>query len=397
MSIHAVIQKPLRITDPAIEEEIRTPLCFSESLGHFFGAAIMNEAGTGAADLTGASVTANFIRGDGIYGTVNGTVSGNVAYVVLPSWCYRATGRFTLTVFMNLGTASRAIIIARGRVMADTTDTAVDPEHIIPSIAELLAQISACISATEAANTAASNANTKAGLADTAASNANSKASAADTAAGAANTAASAANTAASNADAKAALANTAAGTANTAASNADAKAALANTAAGTANTAASNADTKAALANTAAGTANTAASNADAKATLANTAASNADTKAALANTAAETANSAASAANAAAAEIDDMTVAASGLAEGASPTATISEVSGHKHIAFGIPKGDKGDKGDPGQDGVVIDIGNDQFAFEIDANGDLILYYNAAAAPNFSINSSGDLIYTF
>ena len=40
-------------------------------------------------------------------------------------------------------------------------------------------------------------------------------------------------------------------------------------------------------------------------------------------------------------------MTVAASGLAAGASPTAQISEVSGHKHIAFGIPKGDTGSSG--------------------------------------------------
>ena len=54
-----------------------------------------------------------------------------------------------------------------------------------------------------------------------------------------------------------------------------------------------------------------------------------------------------------AAAAKIDNMTVAASDLAAGATPTATISEVSGHKHIAFGIPKGNKGDKGDKGDPG--------------------------------------------
>ena len=256
MSIHAVIQKPLRITDPAIEEEIRTPLCFSESLGHFFGAAILNEAGTGPESLTGASVTANFIRGDGVFGTINGTIDGNIGYVILPSWCYRAQGRFTLTVFLNKDSVSRAIIIAKGRTMLDTTDSMIDPEHIVPSIAELLAQISACAAATAAANTAASNANTKADLADTAAANANSKASAADTAAGAANTAAGNANTAAG-------AANTAAGTAN------------------------------------------------------------------------------------AAAGKIDNMSVAASGLAAGASPTVEISEVSGHKHIDFGFPKGDTGSSG--------------------------------------------------
>lgn len=44
---------------------------------------------------------------------------------------------------------------------------------------------------------------------------------------------------------------------------------------------------------------------------------------------------------ANEAAEKIDNMTVAATGLAYDANPTATISEVSGHKHIAFGIPAG--------------------------------------------------------
>ena len=92
------------------------------------------------------------------------------------------------------------------------------------------------------------------------------------------------------------------------------------------------------ASANTAAGTANTAASNADAKATLANNAATNANDKAGAANTAAQTANTAAG-------KIENMTVSATGLEPTASPTVTITEVDGHKHIAFGLVKGDPGD----------------------------------------------------
>lgn len=92
---------------------------------------------------------------------------------------------------------------------------------------------------------------------------------------------------------------------------------------------------------------ADTAAENASAKATAANNAASAANTAASNANTKATAADTAAGAANTAAAKINNMTVAATGLAAGATPTATVSEVSGHKHIAFGIPKGDKGDVG--------------------------------------------------
>ena len=99
--------------------------------------------------------------------------------------------------------------------------------------------------------------------------------------------------------------------------------------------------------ANTAASSANTAASSANSAASSATTAAGSANTAASSANSAASSATSAAGAANTAAGKIDNMTVAASGLAAGSSPTATVSEVSGHKHIAFGIPKGDKGDTG--------------------------------------------------
>ena len=71
----------------------------------------------------------------------------------------------------------------------------------------------------------------------------------------------------------------------------------------------------------------------------------------------AAQSAGSAAEAATAAAGAIDGMTVAASGLAAGEDPTVQISEVSGHKHIAFGIPQGAKGDPGDPGDPSTIID----------------------------------------
>ena len=48
---------------------------------------------------------------------------------------------------------------------------------------------------------------------------------------------------------------------------------------------------------------------------------------------------------------KIDDMTVAASGSAYGSDPTATITEVEGHKHVAFTIPAGQPGTPGDPSQ----------------------------------------------
>lgn len=186
------------------------------------------------ADLTGQTISAYFIRPDNATVTISGTLTDNVASVTLPSSCYANSGHFSIIIKAVSTNVTTAIFWGDGTITRSTTDTIVDPENIIPSLEELLAQISAMQTATAAANTAA-----------------------------------------------------------------------------GTANTAAGNADTKAGLADTAAATA------------------------------------------NAAAAKIDNMTVSASGLAAGESPTATITEVSGHKHIAFAIPKGDKGEpgpKGDPG-----------------------------------------------
>ena len=145
MPIYAVVRETMRITDPAIEKTVRTPLAYSEGLAHFFGAAILNAAGTGNEPLSGYTVTAHFIRGDNYYGAITGAVDGNVAYVILPGWCYRAAGRFTLTIYLNSGSGSsattRCVMIVQGRVMADTTNSMVDPDHVVPDLAALIAQM----------------------------------------------------------------------------------------------------------------------------------------------------------------------------------------------------------------------------------------------------------------
>lgn len=118
--------------------------------------------------------------------------------------------------------------------------------------------------------------------------------------------------------------------------------------------TATGSANDAADLANTKAGLANEKAELADSKATAANNAAELANEKAALANEKAEladqkatAANNATTYANTAGSKIDNMTVDAIGLSPGANPTATITEVDGHKHIAFGLVQGSKGNRG--------------------------------------------------
>ena len=227
------LKKPIQVV------QLPGNLFSADNGGNLIGVEVFDNGS--AASLSGA-VTGYLIRSDNATVTVTGTLSGNKASIVLPASAYTAVGQ--LSVVIKVGATSVGACVAH--VYRTTTDTIVDPGQVIPSLADLLAQIGACEAATTAATNAASSANTAASSANTAASNANTKASAADTAAGSANTAAS--------------------------------------------------------------------------------------------------SANSAATAANTAAGKIDNMTVAAQ---SGSSAAATISEVSGHKHIQFTLPKGDTGATG--------------------------------------------------
>ena len=279
----------------------------SEQLAHKF---VISAKKSGSAVTLSGGVVARVLRADDAMVLVQGTITNGKATITLSKDCYKIPGQISIAIMVSeTSTVTTCVYAAVAQIRRSDSDSIVDNDRVIPSIDEILAQLSVMEAATNAANTAAD-----------------------------------AANTAASNANSKATAANTAASTANTAASNADAKAALANTAAGTANTAASNADSKAALANTAAGTANTAAANADEKAAAAETATTAANAAASSATTAAGTANTAAARADAAAETIEDMTVAGTRVAPTAPAAAAISTVDGHYHIDFSIPQGQTG-----------------------------------------------------
>ena len=286
------------IGQPVTVKKLSGNLFSADSQGNLVGVKVVD--GDKPAEIQG-NVSAYIIRGDNKTVVVSGTLEENRAWIILPASAYVVVGRISIVI--KVGTIT--VGACTGSVYKTTTDDIIDPGHEIPSLAELLQKIADCEQATSDANEAATLANEKAELADT-------KAELADT---------------------KAALADEAADTANDAADLAVEKAGLADDAATSANAAATLANTKAELA--------------DEKAGVANDAAEGANTAAGTAISAAGTATTAAATANTAAGKINNMTVAAMGRPAGSEPTATISEVSGHKHILFGIPKGDKGDPG--------------------------------------------------
>lgn len=92
------------------------------------------------------TVTANVIRPDG--GTVavtGGTYSGNVATITMPSAVYAIPGAISVAVKITLDGVVTTIAAFAATVYATSTDTAVDPGTIIPSIQTLIAEIEAAV------------------------------------------------------------------------------------------------------------------------------------------------------------------------------------------------------------------------------------------------------------
>lgn len=157
--------------------------------------------GTEEMDLSGASAQGYFIRADGCTVPIAGTISGNIVTLTITEGCYYVVGNFNLIIKVSIGESRKSVFWGNGYVVRSMTDAIVDEENVIPSLDELLAQISAAESAAKAANQAASAANSAATSAVQAASAADTNASAANSAANAATSAASAASAAATKID----------------------------------------------------------------------------------------------------------------------------------------------------------------------------------------------------
>lgn len=150
--------------------------------------------------LTG-NVFGYIIRADRATVSLQGTINANKAWIDLPESAYAIVGPLQIVLRQTVGTGTAqtktTLIACTTYVHRTTTDSFIDPGHVVPSLEELLAQIAVmeqatanANTATNRANTAADNANNKANAANTAANNANTKATAADQAATNANNAA---------------------------------------------------------------------------------------------------------------------------------------------------------------------------------------------------------------
>lgn len=104
--------------------------------------------GNAPIDLSGAGVHGYFIRSNGSTVMMTGAVEGGRAILTLPTPCYAYPGRFSLVVKASRDGAVNTILWVEGAVSRSTTDTVVDPDEVLPSLDELLAQIAAMEEAT---------------------------------------------------------------------------------------------------------------------------------------------------------------------------------------------------------------------------------------------------------
>lgn len=101
--------------------------------------------------LTGASVTAYMMRADKTTVVWTGSVSSNIASVVLTQHAHTIPGRAQLVVRVTIGTTKHTVFSADGDVLRTNTDAIIDPTGVIPTLDDLLARISEMEAATEAA------------------------------------------------------------------------------------------------------------------------------------------------------------------------------------------------------------------------------------------------------
>lgn len=154
------------LTKPIIVKALQGVIFSQDALGNRVGVRVY-DAGQ-PATLTGG-VTGSVIRADGATVTVAGSLSGNSAYIDLPSVCYAIPGPISIVIRLTTGDTKTVLGACTSTVYRTSTDAQVDPGGVIPDISDLLAQIEAMKNGTAAANTAATAANTAASRANTAA------------------------------------------------------------------------------------------------------------------------------------------------------------------------------------------------------------------------------------
>ena len=104
------------------------------------------------ADLSGTECVCLFIRPDGITLLLEGTVSGNTAYIDLPQAAYAKAGQIKLTIKLMNANGMNSVCMIDGTVVDTTTGEVSDTAEVIPSLADFMSEITRAEDAIDAIN-----------------------------------------------------------------------------------------------------------------------------------------------------------------------------------------------------------------------------------------------------
>lgn len=134
------IRRTVTLNAPSTPEPLQGTLYATENMAHRFIISARKDDEDAA--LSGA-VAASFIRPDGETVIMSGAIEDGCAVVTLAQSCYTQTGRFTLTIFTIADGARTAVYCLTGNVRQTTTDAIVDPGHVVPDVADIIAEYAA--------------------------------------------------------------------------------------------------------------------------------------------------------------------------------------------------------------------------------------------------------------
>lgn len=102
--------------------------------------------------LAGCTCIGYFVRADGVTVVIDGTVSGNMAYVTIPQEACAVQGQYKLTIKLGAEGKSVTIRVIDGTVIETVTGSYIDPGGIVPDIEELMALVTRIEAATAIIN-----------------------------------------------------------------------------------------------------------------------------------------------------------------------------------------------------------------------------------------------------
>lgn len=150
----------MAVFETVLRSDLKKPIRVVQLTGNLFSAdnggnkITVEVVDNGSPASISGGVTGYVIREDNSTVVIIGSLSSNMASIVLPASAYAVVGKVSIVVKVGETTVGACTAY----VYRTTTDTIVDPGSVIPDISELLALIGECEDAATAASTAATEA-----------------------------------------------------------------------------------------------------------------------------------------------------------------------------------------------------------------------------------------------